>query len=138
MESQSEGVEDISTLLVHGSEVGADGAERIGAVFCSEAAGDFLFDLGHTNGLFGEVVGEGDIVIGGESPDIVGVEAQAQEQVGGLALSRSAPVARFRSGGAHHSVILMSVRPNSPYRDEVQDDGAVLIYEGHDRLRHML
>jgi hypothetical protein len=32
----------------------------------------------------------------------------------------------------HHSVILMSVRPNSPYRDEVQDDGAVLIYEGHD------
>lgn len=99
MESQSEGVEDISTLLVHGSEVGADGAERIGAVFCSEAAGDFLFDLGHTNGLFGEVVGEGDIVIGGESPDIVGVEAQAQEQVGGLALSRSAPVARFRSGG---------------------------------------
>lgn len=32
----------------------------------------------------------------------------------------------------HHSVILMSVRPNSPYRDEVQEDGAVLIYEGHD------
>lgn len=31
-----------------------------------------------------------------------------------------------------YSVILMSVRPNSPYRDEVQDDGAVLIYEGHD------
>lgn len=26
----------------------------------------------------------------------------------------------------------MSVRPNAPYRDEVQDDGAVLIYEGHD------
>jgi len=37
----------------------------------------------------------------------------------------------FRLKG-HHSVILMSVRPNSPYRDEVQDDGAVLIYEGHD------
>ena len=29
-------------------------------------------------------------------------------------------------------MILMSVRPNSPYKDEVQDDGAVLIYEGHD------
>jgi len=30
------------------------------------------------------------------------------------------------------SVILMSVRPNAPYRDEVREDGAVLIYEGHD------
>jgi len=40
----------------------------------------------------------------------------------------------FRLKG-HHSVILMSVRPNSPYRDEVQDDGAVLIYEGHDEPR---
>lgn len=37
----------------------------------------------------------------------------------------------FRLKG-HHSVILMSVRPNSPYRDEVQDEGSVLIYEGHD------
>lgn len=37
----------------------------------------------------------------------------------------------FRLRG-HHSVILMSVQPNSPYRDEVQEDGAVLIYEGHD------
>ena len=37
----------------------------------------------------------------------------------------------FRLKG-HHSVILMSVRPNSPYCDEVQEDGAVLIYEGHD------
>lgn len=37
----------------------------------------------------------------------------------------------FRLKG-RHSVILMSVRPNSPYRDEVQEDGAALIYEGHD------
>lgn len=37
----------------------------------------------------------------------------------------------FRLKGKH-SVILMSVRPNAPYRDEVQEDGAVLIYEGHD------
>lgn len=40
----------------------------------------------------------------------------------------------FRLNG-HHSVILMSVRPNSPYRDEVQEDGAILIYEGHDEPR---
>jgi hypothetical protein len=37
----------------------------------------------------------------------------------------------FRLHG-RHSVILMSVRPNAPYRDRVEDDGAVLIYEGHD------
>lgn len=41
----------------------------------------------------------------------------------------------FRLKG-HHSVILMSVRHNSPYRDEVQDDGATLIYEGHDESKH--
>ncbi len=37
----------------------------------------------------------------------------------------------FRMRG-HHSVILMSVRENAPYQDEIQEDGTVLIYEGHD------
>lgn len=40
----------------------------------------------------------------------------------------------FRLKGKH-SVILMSVRPNAPYKDEVKEDGAVLIYEGHDEPR---
>ena len=31
-----------------------------------------------------------------------------------------------------HSVVLMSVRAGSPYDDEIQEDGQVLIYEGHD------
>jgi hypothetical protein len=30
------------------------------------------------------------------------------------------------------SVILMSVRPGAPYADRVEDDGRILIYEGHD------
>ena len=30
------------------------------------------------------------------------------------------------------SVILMSLRPNAPYSDQVEDDGRILIYEGHD------
>jgi len=34
--------------------------------------------------------------------------------------------------GGQHSVILMSVRPNAPYRDIILDDGTTLIYEGHD------
>ncbi|MDD3467795.1 MAG: HNH endonuclease [Campylobacterales bacterium] len=46
----------------------------------------------------------------------------------GMSLQRGM---NFRVKG-HHSVILMSVRKNSPYNDEVQDNGTVLIYEGHD------
>lgn len=42
----------------------------------------------------------------------------------------------FRLKG-NHSVILMSVRPNSPYQDEIQEDGPVLIYEGHDVPKRM-
>jgi len=34
--------------------------------------------------------------------------------------------------GGNYSVILMSLRPNAPYRDEFLDDGMTLIYEGHD------
>jgi hypothetical protein len=37
----------------------------------------------------------------------------------------------------HHSVILMSVRPNAPYEDRLEDDGTTLIYEGHDVPRSL-
>lgn len=37
--------------------------------------------------------------------------------------------------GGNHSVILMSVRPNAPYRDRLEDSGTTLIYEGHDMPR---
>jgi len=30
------------------------------------------------------------------------------------------------------STILMSLRPGAPYADQVEDEGQVLIYEGHD------
>lgn len=32
-----------------------------------------------------------------------------------------------------HSLILMSLRPNAPYRDRIEEGGTVLIYEGHDQ-----
>jgi hypothetical protein len=38
----------------------------------------------------------------------------------------------FRLGGSY-SVILMSLRPNAPYKDRVEEDGSILIYEGHDQ-----
>lgn len=37
----------------------------------------------------------------------------------------------FRLKGGF-SVILMSLRPGAPYADRIEDDGRVLIYEGHD------
>jgi 5-methylcytosine-specific restriction endonuclease McrA len=40
----------------------------------------------------------------------------------------------FRLRGSD-SVILMSVRPGAPYADRVEDEGRVLIYEGHDCAR---
>jgi HNH endonuclease len=35
----------------------------------------------------------------------------------------------------NHSVILMSVQVNAPYRDLIEDGGTTLIYEGHDQPR---
>lgn len=49
----------------------------------------------------------------------------------GLSLQRGM---NFRIRGAH-SVILMSVRPNAPYKDQIKEEGTVLIYEGHDTPR---
>jgi HNH endonuclease len=37
--------------------------------------------------------------------------------------------------GGNHSVILMSVRRNAPYRDRIEDGATTLIYEGHDQPR---
>lgn len=37
--------------------------------------------------------------------------------------------------GDGYSVILVSVRPNAPYRDRFEDDGSTLVYEGHDIQR---
>lgn len=37
--------------------------------------------------------------------------------------------------GEDYSVILMSVHPNAPYRDRIEDDGSTVIYEGHDAPR---
>jgi len=97
LESQGKSLEEIGALLVQGGEIGAEGTAGIGALPGSEAAGDFLFHLGHANGLFGEIVGEGDVVIGGEVPDIIGVLAQAEQEVRGFTLPCSPAFPRFRN-----------------------------------------
>lgn len=37
--------------------------------------------------------------------------------------------------GGTHSVVLASLRANSPYADRAEDSGSTLIYEGHDECR---
>jgi hypothetical protein len=39
--------------------------------------------------------------------------------------------------GKDHSVILMSLRRDAPYRDTIEDDGSTLIYEGHDAPKNL-
>ncbi len=46
----------------------------------------------------------------------------------GLSLQRGM---NFRAGN-DWSIILMSQQASAPYRDRIEDDGATLIYEGHD------
>lgn len=38
----------------------------------------------------------------------------------------------FRQRGRSYSVLLMSIRKGAPYQDRVEDNGRILIYEGHD------
>ena len=42
----------------------------------------------------------------------------------------------FRLHG-RHSVILMSRRPDAPYADRIEEEGTVLIYEGHDASKRL-
>jgi hypothetical protein len=52
----------------------------------------------------------------------------------GISLQRGM---NYRCNGKH-SIILMSIRPNAPYHDQVTEDGTVLIYEGHDVPRNSI
>ena len=86
-------MKEIGALLMESSQIGADGAKGIETCLGAEAAGDFLFDLGHADRLLGDVVGERDVVIDREAPDIVGMNAQAVDEIERLALSGSAAFA---------------------------------------------
>jgi hypothetical protein len=60
------------------------------------------------------------------SGDIISYLEMCQEE--GANLQRGM---NFRFRG-RQSVILMSLRPGAPYADRVEEDGRILIYEGHD------
>jgi hypothetical protein len=62
--------------------------------------------------------------------DIISYIEMCQEE--GASLQRGM---NFRLRGKM-SVILMSLRRGAPYADRVEDDGKILIYEGHDVPHH--
>ena len=97
LEGLGEGVKEVDILLLQGGEVGTDGAEDISTFLGSESAGDFLFDLGHANGLFGKVIGKRNKVI--NAPDVILVGTQPPDQVGGVALLGPTWSVRFRYDG---------------------------------------
>ncbi len=49
-------MEQFGTLSVKRSKIGVNGAGSGEPCLAAEAAGDFLFDLGHAYGLLGDVV----------------------------------------------------------------------------------
>jgi hypothetical protein len=61
--------------------------------------------------------------------EIISYPGMCQEE--GTSLQRGM---NYRLGNLH-TVILMSVRPGAPYADRVEDDGRILVYEGHDMPR---
>ena len=61
--------------------------------------------------------------------DVISYLEMCQEE--GVNLQRGM---NYKLGG-RYSVILMSLRPNAPYSDRVENNGKVLIYEGHDVSR---
>ncbi len=125
-----------------GGEVRTEGAEIIGTVLGSEAAGDFLFHLGHAHGLIGKIIREGDVGIGSESPDIVGVGAQVQEQIGRLTLSCPTAFAGFFderigrfTGGKDFRIT--GAKVGAPFRRQRAADRIHLVAGGSQQVDHL-
>ena len=98
-ESCLDGLKEVGTLFSECREIGSNGAEGIGPVIGAESAGDFLFELGHADGAFGEMVIEGDGGVGEETKDVVLIALEAFEEPGGIRLFDGSAVDRIDSLG---------------------------------------
>ena len=94
LECHDQGLIGIDGLLAQGGEVGANGGERLGAIFAAEAAGDFLLELRHADVAFGLVVVEGHAQVGDEAQDLIAVLVQAPDQVVSGRLFEASALAR--------------------------------------------
>ena len=79
-EGQTQYLEQIMALLMHGIEIGANDAEVLRALKRAKASGDFLLHLGHTDGTLAEIVGKRYARIGRQTQHLCGVFAHAVQQ----------------------------------------------------------
>ena len=78
---EDEGLEDVPSLLSRRSDDGAERGKVLSGVESSESSGDFHLHLHHAQGLFGEIVGEGNVEVDEEAQDVVFELMQPTQEV---------------------------------------------------------
>ncbi len=74
-------MEQIAALLAHGGQIGAGDAKGVSALRGAKASGDLLLQFRHPNVALGLVVVERNLRIVEEAQHLVGVSAQASEEI---------------------------------------------------------
>ena len=67
---RKEGVQNVPSLLSRGRDEGAKASEGLRSGHGAETAGDFHFDLHHSQVLLGQIVGEGDREVVDEAQNV--------------------------------------------------------------------
>ena len=62
-ESIVDGINGIEAVFASSRDIGTDGTEDMGTLYCTEGAGDFLLDLYHAHIAFDQIVVKGDAEI---------------------------------------------------------------------------
>ena len=75
-------MEEVTALLAHGGQIRAGDAESVSALDGAKASGDLLLEFGHPDVALGLVVIERNPLIVEKAQHIVGVSAQASEEIG--------------------------------------------------------
>ncbi len=129
-ESQAQDLEQIMPLLVHGIEIGADGAEILRADERAKAAGDFLLHLGHTDGALAQIVGKWHTQVCHETQHLGSMFVQTAQQIEGQGLldPAAALIPPFRPGIAGLSLLQdrLVAHKNPPYLPRAQRRSLIL------------
>ena len=73
--------DDVAAVFTDSRDIASDGAEGLGPGAGAKRAGDFLFELDHTDITLGQVVVEGDVEVVHERQDFPPVLIEPFEQV---------------------------------------------------------
>jgi len=86
-------------MLTYSGDVASDPAERLRTTHATEASGDLLLGLGHSQVSLGKVVVEGNAKVVHERQCFIGVPGESVQEVAGGRLFSSASLARFARRG---------------------------------------